>query len=201
MKKELFFLVLLLLLLNFLLLVFMHNGKKEIRLLQSNVEVCIEKQQKTEDLFVQSVLANRGKLNPDLPVISITNDTSAIADIIGQGKLVFMFRKVNCNVCVSKEVQLLNKYTEKFGKKNIVILATVDYVRYLISFEKVNNLKMPIYYLEHDLAKTIIGDYNKPFYCMVDSDLNISNIFIPDEENPELTVKYFELIKSILPNG
>lgn len=198
MKKKLFVIVTLLLLVNAISLTYIFIKKKENKFLKNQIAECNEKQLETEHLFIQSVGTKGMRLNSELPIISVTGDTSVISEIIDNRKIVFIFNKINCNVCVSREVHLLNKYLEEFGKKNVIVFAEGDYLRYLISFQKVNNLEIPIFFIKAELQKLIIGDLNKPFYCTIDTNLNVSNIFIPNEKNPEATIKYFKVIKNLI---
>jgi len=105
--------------------------------------------------------------------------------------LVFRFSELNCEICVEEEIKRL-KVLSKSIKNRLLFVTSYSFERYLYTFKRINNFKLPIYNIVPNKIKIPVEELNIPYYFVLDSALNIHDIFVPEKTEPENTEKYFK---------
>ncbi len=108
--------------------------------------------------------------------------------------LVFRFSQLNCESCVNSSIQILRKWVDSIGVKNVLFLGNHRN-------NKVFRKTIPLYSIQG--MKVYNGpainipaeELGYPYYFVLDSSLQISNVFVPDKATPSITNKYLEYIK------
>lgn len=135
-------------------------------------------------------------LNKKMKIINLNGDTIKITDVIKSNTLVFRYSMTNCGACINQEMENIRnlKYQKRIDTDKIIFLAYYQNLRDQIVSYRSMDLNIPIYILtENDLGLPI-EKKNFPYYFVVDSTLCLRNLFIPERNDAELTMKYVEKI-------
>ncbi|MFV0506587.1 MAG: hypothetical protein ACK5L5_07750 [Bacteroidales bacterium] len=93
-------------------------------------------------------------------------------------------------------MEVLQKQGNTIGKENILILGNYRNNRIFYRTMEEYNIDYPNIYNTNSLdipAETI--DY--PYFFILDKDLKISNVFVPDKGLPNITIEYLDGFKNI----
>ncbi len=104
--------------------------------------------------------------------------------------LVLVISKINCNVCVESELEIIHEYITKKQIKNVLLISDYENKRHLYVFKRINQIHTPIYRIL-DTFKFESANEAAPFYFYYDGQ-QIKNIFIPNKTTPELTISYLK---------
>ena len=110
--------------------------------------------------------------------------------------LILRIPRVSCQQCKSTELDNLKINFTEYGFQNVCAILTVKTPRDLKSL----SLSFDYDFLkvgskDHNILDIPLEKYNKPYYFILDSNLRANMFFIPDMTKPELTQKYFEMVK------
>jgi hypothetical protein len=174
----------------------------------SGCETAISKKDSSENTLLRSIMVSKGDLlyasNLVIPVQNLklteidrrihSENIQTINRLLqGSPKLVFKFSELNCGNCVSEQIRLINKYTKLIGRKNILFLGAYVQSKNFNLFLHLNNISSPAYILSENINdNSKIEQANLPYYFITDAHLRVSNVFVPVEEEPELTEVYLK---------
>lgn len=127
------------------------------------------------------------ELNPQLEVFNEKGDTLAIVNIISKPVLVLRYSELNCQSCVD---DLLTEIKEVgiFNESNTLLLAYYREPVYLYQFKRMNRLELPVFSIQHTGLPP--DTLNLPYFFLINSRLQISNVFIPEEGDTESIAAY-----------
>jgi len=127
------------------------------------------------------------KLNPQLEVFNEIGDTLAINNIISKPVLVLRYSELNCQSCVD---DLLTEIKESglFTASNTLLLAYFREPAYLYQFKRMNRLELPVFSIQHTGLPP--DTLNLPYFFLISTKLEISNVFIPEEGDTESMAAY-----------
>lgn len=179
---------------NLILTFCIRESKKKLNSLEEKEKVVTSESAFIEKRYVESSTCKLNQLHRKTYVYRTNGDSILLNDLIQNKTLVFAYNKFSCGACVSKEMQMLNEYIENHPSKNIIILGNADSFRHLISFQKVNNLKVPIYWIAENLPLFISGSDIELLYFTINKTLSLHNVFIPIKEKARLTQDYLNLV-------
>ncbi len=132
-------------------------------------------------------------LNGNLRIINIDGDTLNLSDVIFSKTLVFRYSVMNCGACVNQEIENIRRLsTEHKIDGRIIFIAYYKYLRNEIIAYRSMDLGIPIYIVPNNNLCLEIERYNIPYYFTINLDFIISNTFIPERINPNLTDQYLE---------
>lgn len=110
--------------------------------------------------------------------------------------LVCRFSKLHCESCVNSAIKLFLKGSESIGVENVLFLGNSKNNRI---FNRENTL-----YGIQDMAvyntpefKIPIEELGYPYFFVLDSNLHISNVFLPDKGIPKITKEYLKEMQNI----
>lgn len=136
---------------------------------------------------------NNLELDGNIELIDIEGKTVLAKDVFNTNSLVLRISELNCGECVDAEIKALLDNKDKI-KKDVVLIAYYQNPRDLFVFYKefqkkgLTNIKM---YLAPEKGLAIsIDKLNMPYYFCVDSNLIMTNFFIPQKEKPKLSQVY-----------
>ncbi|MBZ4676472.1 MAG: hypothetical protein JG782_1091 [Anaerophaga sp.] len=107
--------------------------------------------------------------------------------------LVCRFSKMHCASCVDFVIQLLQNWTDSIGKEKILFLGNHRNNR-------IFKREIPLYGIQDmNVYNTYtfnipVEELGFPYYFILDSNLQISNVFIPDKATPNITNLYLKKI-------
>lgn len=111
-------------------------------------------------------------------------------DLITEDYTVFRFSNWNCSICINKELSNINTCKSQNPESKIIIIASFKNDSEFYKFNKINELKVPIYNYSKkmNIFHDKTGDF--PFYFKVSSHLIASDIFVPEKRFPDITYGY-----------
>ena len=135
------------------------------------------------------------ELNPRLEVCDEKGDTLAIDSIISKPVLVLRYSELNCQSCVD---DLLTEIKEAgfFNATNTLLLAYYREPAYLYQFKRMNRLELPVFSTQHTGLPP--DTLNLPYFFLMNSKLQISNVFIPEEGDTEAITAYLAFARKRL---
>jgi len=127
------------------------------------------------------------RLDPSLSLKSEKSDSQLLHNVLDRTKLVLRYSELNCQTCVDAMLtQLLNN--EKFNTSNCILLAYYRNPAYLYQFMRINRLQLPVYSIK---STGLLPDtLNIPYFYLLDKDLRVSNVFIPEEGDTAAVADY-----------
>ncbi|MDD2529531.1 MAG: hypothetical protein PHT26_15960 [Lentimicrobiaceae bacterium] len=127
------------------------------------------------------------KLNPQLEVFNEIGDTLAINNIISKPVLVLRYSELNCQSCVD---DMLTEIKEDaiFNATNTLLLAYYSEPAYLYQFKRMNRLELPVFSIQHTGLPP--DTLNIPYFFLINSNLQINNVYIPEEGDTDAINTY-----------
>ncbi|PCH68239.1 MAG: hypothetical protein COC06_09920 [Bacteroidales bacterium] len=116
-----------------------------------------------------------------------------IFDNLQERVLVCRFSQRHCESCVNSLIQILRNRVDSIGKENVVFLGNHRNNR-------IFKRTIPLYGIEdlkvYNCPKLSIPveELGYPYYFILDSRLQISNVFVPDKATPNVTFEYLKNI-------
>ncbi len=107
-------------------------------------------------------------------------------------KLILRVPTVYCKMCESQELDNLKYLYEVEGFHNICAVLTVGNSRELRSLSLLNYNFLKVGFTNNKILNVTMDKYNKPYYFVLDSNMNATMFFFPQATTPNLTIKYFE---------
>jgi hypothetical protein len=108
--------------------------------------------------------------------------------------LIFKYSELNCNVCIDSQIIIVKKLANIISPQKIIFLSSYNQNSNLYRFKRLNSIKSEIYNI-HDGLGLNIDTLNVPYYFIMSPECRISNVFIPDKMDMEMTIRYIETIK------
>lgn len=125
-----------------------------------------------------------------------TRDSFFVSSLIeNKPILLFRFKETHCDLCVNKFMELLKKVPDDFPAQNLVVLCGYANVHEYRTFVRKNNLRMPIFNVR-EIPDLPIEKKSSPYFFVLDSEMRIKNMFIPDEDEPDNMNKYLAFVKN-----
>lgn len=185
--------------LNIVLLFHLKSEKEYVRTAhQQYVEQLNVEQSKFQVLFQNQLRQydNEGMRLPDfyLKEIEVRDSFPASALIGDKTVLFFRFKETHCDVCVNKFMELLATIPDDFPAQNLVLLCGYGNVHEYRTFVRKNKLRMQVFNVQ-EISGLPIERHDKPYFFVLDKELRIKNVFVPDEHNPDYMNRYLAFIK------
>lgn len=132
------------------------------------------------------------RLNPNTIITDSANNYVMLNDLIKGEKFIYYFNEKNCFTCVENYLPFIQKISDKLGKDKVLILGTYSIKQNLfLALSKFDLRGLKIYNTIDLIEKNEkISQLNSPFIFKVDSFSNVSKIFIPEKDLPELSELY-----------
>ncbi|TGV03428.1 hypothetical protein [Flavivirga rizhaonensis] len=201
MKKISYILIIILFIFNVVLLFNINNNVEEDK---KNKEYLTSLQSFYDDKFIVEKQNESLKLDKNLKLLTIEGDTILVKDIFKSNKIVLKYSLFNCEACIQAEYKILAEFNSVIMDQ-VCIIAYYDRVRDLIGdYSKLKQIgldKIPMYLIQNDKFGIPIDEQNTPYYFQINSDLMMSNFFIPIKEKPKLSEYYLKFgLKNFFSN-
>jgi len=168
----------------------------------SKVDKSLREQRLTDSITIvhlqQAILLNGDALNVQMRKEFMVTDKAgkvlSLGSLIKEKKIVYKFSENNCMACVEKYIPYLNQFLKRYGRDKIIIIGSFSKAENLFLILKNHNLSnIPVYNLSPSyLRNEKIEVINIPYVFVINPDFEISDIFIPQKEVPQLSAYYAE---------
>jgi hypothetical protein len=144
---------------------------------------------------IANIINNNTKLATDLTIIDENNSPVAFAQIINDNspKLIIRYSALACDICLEKELKIIQRYASKINENNIIILASDHNMRSLRVLKNSLSINIRVYQIEKT-GITFEENNNSLFLFIVDKEPIIKDFFIPEKTLPNMSIDYYEII-------
>lgn len=108
--------------------------------------------------------------------------------------LVFRYSELDCNACVSEQLNTLTEFEKKNKKVHIILLASYNSLKSLIRFKRMNQLAFEVYNLKKGYLP--FDSLNVPYYFVLDSTMQLKLPFISGKEGLDYSENYLNNISN-----
>lgn len=108
--------------------------------------------------------------------------------------VVYRYHDTDCEACIHFGMIKLKKLSQHIGNNKIIILVKTPSKRTIELAHNVYNINFPIYIV--DSLPIHLDQFNIPYLFILDKDMQINNLFIPDKTIPKFTDKYINEIQN-----
>jgi hypothetical protein len=105
--------------------------------------------------------------------------------------LIFRFSELNCSTCINNQLSLIIDSLQS-KRINYIIISDYKNIRNLGLFKKSNSIRTQVY----NCKQLLINETITPYYIILNKNGALSDLFYPDEQFPELTASYLEIISN-----
>lgn len=154
-----------------------------------------------ENIFKIEKQSENLHLNKEIGLVSINGDTISSGELFEKkNTIVLRYSELQCGDCVRSQIDVIQEVSRKI--KGEVILITY-YENRRDMFIYYNDLKnrglnnVSMYLLPNDNLEIPIDKIDRPYFFCVNSNLRLSNFYIPNKSKLELSESY---IKSVFRN-
>lgn len=138
--------------------------------------------------------------NENTPLESIIlhkdNTSYSLNEILdNKNKFVFVAPQKACSPCYDEIIMEFGYISEQIGFENFLVIVPMSKYREFMSFFKNKNYNISPYALNSEDNLPEIMNQDVPYFFILNEDLMISHIFIPQKTGPEYFIKYFDIIK------
>lgn len=148
--------------------------------------------------FIQNLLNDGKKLDStSVAKDSLYNDILLKNNLHSKQnhKLIYRFSKMHCESCVKASLNVLKKKVELIGIDNVILLGNYDNNRiFFRTISEYNIEKIQVYNISSfNIPAEEIGF---PYFFVLNNNLEISDVYIPNKITPTITNKYLKNISS-----
>ncbi|WP_132130753.1 hypothetical protein [Anseongella ginsenosidimutans] len=130
----------------------------------------------------------------DLQLIDDEGKTIQLADLLkhSQPKLIFRFSGFDCDLCYKQVLEICNRLDSLYAK-DLLVVGTFESDREFRLLKATYAPKLRFLNIKSTRPlNTTLDALDKPYFCKVDENLNISNVYLPDKKYPGHTREYVE---------
>lgn len=176
-----------------------HTELSELQLLQLSSELRQhqERASKVEDLLMYQYQSKDTVFDSELSIKLWDGSQEQIAMLASKGPyLVLRFSELQCQTCVELEKENLKKWQEETGVQNILLWGNFGHPNAPKIYKQGHELNHPLYNVPVSSVPLSVEAFNIPYYFVLDKDLRIHSVFIPDKFAQNLSTRYLETIYS-----
>ncbi|ADV42754.1 hypothetical protein [Bacteroides helcogenes] len=133
----------------------------------------------------------------DVEVVNEDDSQQKLSELFNDDyKLVFRFSYLHCSSCISSIFEELIKLSNDIPKDRFLIIGSYENKRAFLSFKKNHKISYPMYFVKEGTDKNkILEAENMPYFCLLNHDLVVQDLFIPLKEIPLYLKRYLKVIE------
>lgn len=191
--------IVVLMILNIYLLFQLQVTKMSVQSNEKEYNRVLNEEKRSSWLMFKNMLfqyQDEGILLDDLKLVPYdSSDPFSISSLVDNDtKLFFRFKETNCIICVNKFMEVLKNIPDSFPIEHLVILCGYENFHEYRVFVTKNNMKMKVFNID-ELPNLIVEEINEPYFFVLNKNLRIQNIYIPDKNNAENVNRYLSCLK------
>ncbi|MHA1974376.1 MAG: hypothetical protein ACTSW1_15360 [Candidatus Hodarchaeales archaeon] len=165
------------------------NFTRDFQLLEETQKTRINSIKETNITELQS---ENFELNPVGMIYNKKNDTINLSQLSQHPKLVLYHNDNSCGVCIDSLLVYIANYSG-LASKHFVILSSPRSYRDVVAQVTNKNYSTDIYSIITDLGVPLC-DQNIPFLFLLDNDLCVKCLFVPNRAEPTRTKQYLDIV-------
>lgn len=110
-----------------------------------------------------------------------------------QHVVVYRYHDTDCESCIHFGMLKLKRLSEYIGNEKIIIFIKTSSKKTLLLSRNVYNINFPMFII--DSLPVHLDQFNIPYLFVLDQNMQINNLFIPDKTIPKYTDKYLNEIQ------
>lgn len=122
---------------------------------------------------------------------NINRQTVSFNDILKDVNLVFLVSQYNCQACVDRKIEVLNKLFSNENNIHIVVIIMNYKYRDFLIFKNAHPTKFPIYNLKRNFNNSLEGSIDPAFF-LISKDAEIIEIHVTDKDHPDETLLFLK---------
>jgi hypothetical protein len=142
-----------------------------------------------------------GKTAPDVLCITPNGNEKYFSELLNEKPMLIYRYSLGdggaCTPCYEEQIHLLKEYFQETPQL-VSVLASYRNQRDFIMIKRGVDLGVPIYHVPSDAFDWALEEISIPYYFVLYPNMKISNIYVPNEHEPELNRQYLESIKRLL---
>lgn len=142
-----------------------------------------------------------GKKATDVLSVAQNGDEKYLSELMnGRSILIYRFRYVQaggCRPCYEAQMQLIREVFSN-SPQSVAILATYGSRRDFLISTRNNVSEIPMFHIPTGTFDWQFDALGAPYFFVLHPCMRISNIYVPDAREPELSRRYLESIKRLL---
>lgn len=170
-----------------------------------NNNLLLEKSQKDEQLE-KGILSHYFQLNGQIMGTTIedvecdSRQEKILLSNMVEEKPILIYRYImnGCKPCIEKDLVLLTKYFKRSDSTLVRIIGSYNSRRDYLIANNEKKIKLQLYNIPEKSLDLQLEEYELSYCFVLHPNMKISNVFIPDQNNPEYTRQYFEAVKRFL---
>lgn len=139
-----------------------------------------------------------GKIFPDIICFDTVGDSIRISEILKHKKiLIYHYSEFHCNECCNIQIKILHKCFSGTPYTVIMLSSYFSQKHFNIHIKR-NPRDFPSFRIMHKSLNWFIEDFGVPYLFVLNTNMTVSNFYIPDNNLPELYIKYICKVKKEL---
>jgi hypothetical protein len=180
---------------------FRFNKLKQQNSINSTPNSTAESAQNNE-LNAYKVNFKTNLLNSDLSLNDVMmkdsiNNIIPLKNVFNHGKkkiLVYRFSQMHCQSCVNASIKFFRNWANSNGAENILFLGNFSNNRiFYRTIPEYNIQDMKVYNISS--LKIPVEDIGYPYCFILDNNMQLSNVFVPDKGMPKITNEYLAMVQ------
>jgi hypothetical protein len=111
--------------------------------------------------------------------------------------LIYKYSDNSCTPCFEKDIKAIANCFKEVEDR-VLLLCEVHSERNLRQYFRLNNLDFTVLSIPTNLFQWEIENHSTRYFFIMYPNGKLSDVFIPDKDNPELTIEYLESVKCFL---
>ena len=179
---------------------YLANKITEMKHTQNSLsEFTVNTQMKEDFYYINFDINNKmtGKIAPSIACVEPNKGEFLLSELVkNKPVLIYRYTNKNCDPCYVAELKLFHK---EFSDYDLVrVLCSYFTENEFVTSKRINKIKFPIYSIFFDAFDWKVEEYNSSYYFVLHPNMQISHIYIPNREYPELSKQYLEGVKRFL---
>lgn len=180
---------------NILLIFRLFDDRKQTKQLAERLRIAMTPDQQvlSWERYFASMIAYQGFRQNDLQVTGVDKQSVPLSSLITGPTLIFRYKSTDCGQCIDFGLLKLKKLAARIGADHILILAK-EPQRRLIEMLRQQHKIEDISVYQAEVLNTPAETAQYPYCFVLDKDMYISAVFIPDKAYPYSTDLYLKMI-------
>lgn len=174
----------------------LHNSRKDMAMMNAKIQTLLTPDQQIiawKRHFVAMVFY-QGVRQQDIQVVGADKKKVRLSSLISEPTLVFRYNVNDCGPCIDFGLIKLKKMAARIGVENVLVLAKCPSTRLIQMLQQQHEIETVTFY-QADVLDTSAEKAGFPYFFVIDQNMTINNVLIPDKAYPYSTDLYLNTVE------